>query len=99
MPGSSFCLLPSISTAGPCAAPLALRPLPVDKWLRFLGTTTGRDKVYRTIQYFSRFLGAVLAKAAASGKGGRTEEAIRRLSALAVAVGLGRKRTVDSVVT
>lgn len=28
--------------------------VPVDQVLKFLNTTTGREKLYRTIQYFSR---------------------------------------------
>jgi peroxin-11B len=30
--------------------------LPIEPWLKFTGTLVGRDKVLRTIQYFSRFL-------------------------------------------
>lgn len=67
--------------------------LPVDNWLKFLSTQAGRDKVYRFIQYFGRFLayhlkgrqdvpGAVLLA--------------QRLSKLSLAVGAGRKCTLTA---
>ena len=67
---------------------LVITPLPVDPWIRFLGTTVGRDKVYRTIQYFSRFLAYFIGR---TGGAVAFKETIQRLNALSVAIGAGRK--------
>ena len=58
----------------------------IDRWLRFMSTQAGRDKVYRFIQYFSRFLAHHLKKRT------NTTVAAQRLLKLSMAVGLGRKR-------
>jgi peroxin-11B len=58
--------------------------LPVEPWLKFLSSTAGRDKFYRTVQYLSRFLAYYLSS---------NPDAAKRFQALSVAVGLGRKRT------
>jgi hypothetical protein len=60
--------------------------LPVHNWLKFLSTQAGRDKIYRFIQYFSRFLSYHLAKHTSG-------DLPTRLNKLSIAVGLGRKRT------
>lgn len=59
--------------------------LPLDNWLKFLSTQAGRDKVYRFIQYFSRFLSYHLKT--------RTDatDVAMRLSKLSLAMGMGRK--------
>lgn len=60
----------------------------MERWLRFTSTQAGRDKIYRFIQYFSRFLSYHL----------RTKtpaiELATRLAKLSLAVGLGRKRKI-----
>lgn len=65
--------------------------LPVDNWLKFLSTQAGRDKVYRFIQYFSRFLAFHLRKR--EGFAGAVLLA-QRLTKLSLAVGAGRKCTL-----
>lgn len=64
-----------------------LRPLPIDSFLKLLASTQGRDKFYRLIQYFSRFLAFYLNKMAPSA------DFISRIQKLSVSVGLARKRT------
>lgn len=68
-----------------CLPALAIRPLPIDSLLKLLSTTIGRDKIYRLIQYFSRFLAFYL------GKMSPSLEFVKRLQKLSVAIGLGRK--------
>ncbi len=58
--------------------------LPVEPWLKFLSTTAGRDKVYRTVQYLARFLAYFWAQNPSLAK---------RMQSLAMAVGFSRKRT------
>ena len=60
--------------------------LPIENWLKFLSTQAGRDKLYRFIQYFGRFLAYNLQRS------GGAPELAARLAKLSVAVGLGRKR-------
>jgi peroxin-11B len=62
------------------------RPLPIENLLRFLSLTQGRDKLYRLIQYFCRFLAFYLAKMNPSA------ELVQRIQKLSVSVGLARKR-------
>jgi len=57
--------------------------LPVDPWLKFLGTTAGRDKTYRTIQYLARFLAYYWSA---------NPIAVKRFQSLAVSIGFSRKR-------
>lgn len=64
--------------------------LPIQNWLKFLSSQAGRDKVYRFIQYFSRFLAYHI-----KNQTGLADLAIR-LSKLSLAVGLGRKCTGPS---
>ena len=64
---------------------LPLRPLPIDSFLKLLASTQGRDKVYRLIQYFGRFLAYYLAKMSPSS------EYVKRIQKLSVAIGLARK--------
>lgn len=56
----------------------------LDSWLAFMATTQGRDKFYRTVQYFARFVSFYLAKI------GRLEYA-SRLAVLSASVGTARK--------
>ena len=65
---------------------LPLRPLPIDNLLRFLAQTQGRDKLYRLVQYFARFLAFYLTKMSPSS------EFVQRIQKLSVSVGLARKR-------
>jgi peroxin-11B len=37
-----------------------LQPLPIENFIKYTDTTNGRDKLYRFVQYFARFLVAVL---------------------------------------
>ena len=67
----------------PTAADRLSREL--NRWLVFLKTTAGRDKVYRFVQYFCRLLAFNLAAASATSLA-------ERLTKLSLAVGLGRKR-------
>lgn len=69
-----------------------MRPLPIDSLLKLLSTTIGRDKIYRLIQYFSRFLAFYL------GKMSPSMEMVGRLQKLSVAIGLGRKRNLKDIV-
>lgn len=67
--------------------------LPVENWLKFLSTQAGRDKVYRFVQYFSRFLAFHLRKR--NNLAGAVLLA-QRLTKLSLAVGAGRKCTLAS---
>lgn len=64
--------------------------LPVEPWLKFLSTTAGRDKVYRTIQYLARFLAYYWAA---------DPEAAKRLQSVSAAIGFSRKRNIPRVCT
>lgn len=68
------------------------RGLPMDNWIKFTSTQAGRDKIYRLIQYFSRYLAFQL------GKTERGIELAKRLSRLSVAMALGRKRISDAII-
>jgi peroxin-11B len=59
----------------------------LDKWLRFLATTNGRDKVYRVVQYASKLMAHYLLRL------DRKSPVGARLLLLSVALGQGRKRT------
>ncbi|PJF16774.1 Peroxin-11 [Paramicrosporidium saccamoebae] len=61
--------------------------LPVQNWLKFLSTQVGRDKVYRFVQYFARFLSYHLKTHTSA------TDLATRLQKLSMAIGLGRKRT------
>ncbi|KAG0264567.1 Peroxisomal membrane protein PMP27 [Mortierella polycephala] len=61
-------------------------PINVQPWLKFTATTVGRDKIYRAVQYFSRFL------AWYSLRQGYTKETIARFNSLKKTLGLSRKR-------
>lgn len=65
---------------------LPLRPLPIDSLLKLMASTQGRDKLYRLVQYFSRFLAFYLSKMSPSA------EFVKRLQKLSISVGLARKR-------
>ena len=65
-----------------------LRPLPIDSFLKLLSNTQGRDKVYRLMQYFSRFLAFYLSKM----NGSVSIEFVKKLQKLSLSVGLARKR-------
>ncbi|CAB4391174.1 unnamed protein product [Rhizophagus irregularis] len=58
----------------------------VDRSLKYASTTVGRDKVYRAVQYFARFLAWYLKRQDYNNK-----EIIQRLSNLKSALGLSRK--------
>lgn len=60
----------------------------VQPWLRFTATTVGRDKIYRGVQYFSRFLAWYLLRQ------GATKETVARFNNLKKTLALSRKRTV-----
>lgn len=72
---------------------LPLRPLPIDSLLKLMATTQGRDKLYRLVQYFSRFLAFYLSKMCPSA------EFVKRLQKLSVSVGLARKRNQNYLKT
>ncbi|KAG0056109.1 Peroxisomal membrane protein PMP27 [Gryganskiella cystojenkinii] len=57
----------------------------VQPWLRFAATTVGRDKVYRAVQYFSRFLAWYLFRQ------GATKETVARFNNLKKTLALSRK--------
>ncbi|KAI1304441.1 Peroxisomal membrane protein PMP27 [Mortierella claussenii] len=58
----------------------------VQPWLKFTATTVGRDKLYRAVQYFSRFLAWYLFRQGAS------TETVARFNNLKKTLGLSRKR-------
>ncbi|KAF8978019.1 Peroxisomal membrane protein PMP27 [Entomortierella lignicola] len=60
-------------------------PINVQPWLKFTATVVGRDKIYRTIQYFSRFLAWYLYRQGAS------KETVARFTSLKKTLGLSRK--------
>ncbi|KAK3825112.1 MAG: peroxisomal biogenesis factor 11 [Benniella sp.] len=60
-------------------------PINVQPWLRFTATTVGRDKIYRAVQYFSRFLAWYLLRQ------GATKETVARFNSLKKTLGLSRK--------
>lgn len=55
--------------------------------LRFWGTTVGRDKTCRTVQYLSRFLAYYYYQQ------GAPKETVARFAAIKSNIGLSRKRT------
>ncbi|KAK3808735.1 MAG: peroxisomal biogenesis factor 11 [Benniella sp.] len=57
----------------------------VQPWLKFTATTVGRDKLYRTLQYFSRFLAWYIARQ------GATKETVARFNNLKKTLALSRK--------
>ncbi|KAG0318419.1 Peroxisomal membrane protein PMP27 [Podila horticola] len=57
----------------------------VQPWLKFTATTVGRDKLYRAVQYFSRFLAWYLLHQGAS------KETVARFNNLKKTLGLSRK--------
>jgi peroxin-11B len=59
----------------------------VNNWIKFTSTTVGRDKLYRTIQYVSKFLAFYLAK----GDALASKETIEKITKLGNAVGIARK--------
>ncbi|KAH8549398.1 peroxisomal biogenesis factor 11 [Umbelopsis sp. PMI_123] len=59
--------------------------VPVDQILKYLNTTNGREKLYRTIQYFSRFYAWYLLRQGAS------KETIARWNGLKTNLASGRK--------
>ncbi|KAF9985050.1 Peroxisomal membrane protein PMP27 [Modicella reniformis] len=57
----------------------------VQPWLKFTATTIGRDQVYRTVQYFSRFLAWYVTRQ------GLSRETVARFNRLKKTLGLSRK--------
>ncbi|KAF9172360.1 Peroxisomal membrane protein PMP27 [Mortierella sp. AD011] len=57
----------------------------VKPWLKFTATTVGRDKLYRGVQYFSRFLAWFLLRS------GATKETVTRFDNLKKTLALSRK--------
>jgi len=72
-----------ISTMSAAASQVILHPN-VTQSLKILSTTLGRDKLYRAIQYFSRFLAWFLIRRGFADEGGRWD-------ALKAALASGRK--------
>lgn len=66
-----------------------IKPLPIDSFLKLLASTQGRDKLYRLLQYFSRFLAFYL------GKMCPTMEFVMRLQKLSISLGMARKRKLN----
>ena len=64
--------------------PVLILPL-VDEWIKFTSTTVGRDKMYRLVQYFSKWLAYTL------GQRGYPKDEVDRWLRLSSAVGMGRK--------
>ena len=62
-----------------------LQSLPIEPWLKFTSTTVGRDKAYRLVQYFTRFLAYYMAHQ------GSKKETIEKVARLSVALGTARK--------
>ncbi|KAF9298722.1 Peroxisomal membrane protein PMP27 [Mortierella antarctica] len=60
-------------------------PVNVQPWLKYTATTVGRDKIYRAVQYFSRFLAWYLLRQ------GATKETVARFNSLKKTLGLSRK--------
>ncbi|KAF9546047.1 Peroxisomal membrane protein PMP27 [Mortierella hygrophila] len=58
----------------------------VQPWLKFTATTVGRDKIYRAVQYFSRFLAWYLLRQ------GSSKETVARFNNLKKTLALSRKR-------
>ncbi|CAJ0631798.1 16040_t:CDS:2 [Entrophospora sp. SA101] len=63
---------------------LVLHPT-VNNSLKYASTTVGRDKIYRTVQYFARFLVWYFKRQ------GYTKETIQRFANLKSTLGLSRK--------
>ncbi|KAK5815264.1 peroxisomal biogenesis factor 11 [Linnemannia elongata] len=57
----------------------------VQPWLKFTATTVGRDKIYRAVQYFSRFLAWYLLRQ------GSSKETVARFNNLKKTLALSRK--------
>ena len=64
---------------------ISLRPLPIDSLLKLLSSTVGRDKLYRLLQYLSKFLAFYL------GKMSPSMEFVKRLQKLSLSLGMARK--------
>ncbi|KAI1318108.1 Peroxisomal membrane protein PMP27 [Mortierella claussenii] len=60
-------------------------PINVQPWLKYAATTVGRDKIYRAVQYFSRFLAWYLLRQ------GATKDTVARFNNLKKTLGLSRK--------
>ncbi|KAG0253690.1 Peroxisomal membrane protein PMP27 [Mortierella polycephala] len=58
----------------------------VQPWIKFTATTVGRDKIYRLVQYFSRFLAWYFMRQ------GYSKETVARFNNLKKTLGLSRKR-------
>ncbi|KAG0304948.1 Peroxisomal membrane protein PMP27, partial [Dissophora globulifera] len=58
----------------------------VQPWLKFTATTVGRDKLYRAVQYFSRFFAWYLLRQ------GYSKDTVARYNNLKKTLGLSRKR-------
>ncbi|RKP07734.1 peroxisomal biogenesis factor 11 [Thamnocephalis sphaerospora] len=65
---------------------MSAKGLGIDNHLRYAATTMGRDKVYRLVQYFARFLGYYLAQ-----REGYDKQTVQRLANLKSSLGLARK--------
>lgn len=63
-----------------------IQPLPIEPLIKFLGTVTGRDKAYRTVQYFARFFSWYLSR------NGYAKETVAKWNALKGTLGTSRKR-------
>ncbi|KAF9183622.1 Peroxisomal membrane protein PMP27 [Haplosporangium sp. Z 767] len=57
----------------------------VQPWIKFTATTVGRDKIYRLVQYFSRFLAWYFMRQ------GYSKETVARFNNLKKTLGLSRK--------
>jgi hypothetical protein len=62
--------------------------LPVETWLKFTNTIAGRDKIYRTIQYLTRFLMYSYGR-----QPGHDKDILDRIAKLSLATGMTRKCT------
>jgi peroxin-11B len=71
---------------------LVLHPT-VDRSLKYASTTVGRDKAYRAVQYFARFLAWYLKRQ------DYNKETIQRFNNLKSTLGLSRKRTLSNFVS
>jgi peroxin-11B len=64
---------------------MSSKGLGIDAHIRYAATTVGRDKVYRFVQYLSRFLAYYLAQRE------DYKDLAKRLSSLKSSIGLSRK--------
>lgn len=72
---------------------MQVQPLPIDGWIKLMSNVQGRDKTYRTVQYVTRMLAAILNQYSGSRSSPSFKAVILKLTLISQTLGLARKRT------